>query len=339
MATPAPPVLASDIYVPQPNDTESNDATEPSPQRQKLNTDIKAIDQALEGGFDFGVMHCITAEPDHDAKELLQTLLVSHLCSTTNAAATVVDSALSFDLLGLYRALESSLTTANEEAKPMLERLKIMKVFDCIGLTEALSELREDLERESIAGEHVQQKPFPKSTIEDSEDEDDMLDVPSPKGQPPALQPQKVVKQPARRLLVINDISKVVSPLIKNNYASGQAVMASLMRSLRHITTQNDLCTVLFSNASNKPATEDDTSSLFGSCTIRPSLGPTFGHLVDVQLYLHQIPARRITEAERAGKAVEMVNILEVIQDTAGLRYGRWAPFVCRPDGRVADVS
>ncbi|KAK4507390.1 hypothetical protein PRZ48_001125 [Zasmidium cellare] len=340
MAAAAPPILASDIYTPNDEDlwpTETDSSTAPPAKRRKLNTGVKAIDSALEGGFECGGIHCITAEPDQDVKEVLQTILVSHLRGSTNATATVIDSSLSFDLLGLFRALEGSLeesSNVGEDAKAMLERLKIMKVFDSIGLSEAVGELREDLEHPP---EQVQPKTFPKSTIEDSEDEDEMLDdVPLKQPSPPKV-PE--TKEPPRKLLIIDNISKVISPLIKSNYTNGQAVLATLMRSLRHITRQHELCTIMFGTASNKPASEEDTASLFASCTIRPALGPTYGQLLDVHLYLHQIPSRKAADAEQAGKAVEMVNILEVVQDTIGMRYGRWAPFVCEADGTLTDFS
>ncbi|KAF2161742.1 hypothetical protein M409DRAFT_27799 [Zasmidium cellare ATCC 36951] len=341
MAAAAPPMLAADMYTPKADDdtwpTELDDLQEPPAKRQKLNTGVKAIDQALDGGFDFGSIHCITAEPDQEIKEVLQTLLLSHLCGSTHATTTVIDSSLSFDLLGLYHALESSSKESqnmNQDAKVMLERLKIMKVFDCIGLAEAVGELRENLEHPP---EDVQAKPVPKSTIEDSEDEDEMLDDPLPKRQPPMPAPDETKKEPPRHLLIIDNISKVISPLIKSNYTNGQAGLASLMRSLRHIAREHELCTVMFSTASNKPATEDDTASLFASCTIRPALGPTFGQLLDVHLYLHQIPSRKVAEADNPGSTVEMVNILEVVQDSIGVRYGRWAPFLCKADGTLTD--
>lgn len=345
MATPAPPILASDIYSPSINDLwpgESSDTIEPQAKRRKLSTSVNAIDQALEGGFDFGAIHCITSEPDQDVRELLQTLLTSHLCSSRNATATVVDTSLAFDLLGLYRMLESTLKDspdAAQDAKEVLECLKIMKVFDDVGLSEAFAEIREDLDNEPVITEQTEPRKFPKSTIEDSEDEDEILDGTSPKKPAAMTEQQEIEPRPKRRLLIIDDLSKIISPLIRSNYANGQAVLASLMRSLRHTTKEHDLCTIIFSNASNRPGTEDDTASLFASCSIRPALGPSLGPLVDVQSYLHQIPSQRTSEAEKQGKEVQMINVLEVVQDAIGMRYGRWAPFVRKEDGRLAAVS
>lgn len=331
MATPAEPLLASNIWHSQADNLD----TERPAKRLKISTGATAVDTALQGGFDTGIVTCITSEPDHGTNDFVHGLLLSHLLSAPNATATVIDSSLSFDLRKLFKAIEAS-SKDRQEAIKVLDRLKIMKVFDFVGLSEAIQELRESLEEQAMSPSTTRKAP--KATIPDSQGEDDELfDNPSPEGEPT----EEIA--PGPNLLIIDSISHVVAPLIKNNYAQGQALLYSLMRSLGHLTRAQSICTVVLSTAmTNKPSADEATLSMFRSCTIRPVLGNGLGYLLDVHLYLHKLPRRSSQpDGERSGqqsKSANMVSVLEVVQDRMSDRLGRWAPFVFGDNGKIVNI-
>lgn len=329
------PLLASNIWQAQ---HLASRGEEQRAKRLKISTGAPAIDSALDGGFDIGSVTCITSEPDHGADDVVHGLLVSHLLSTSHASATVIDSSLSFDPRKLYRAMET-LCEDRSAAMKVLDRLKIMKVFDYVGLAEALSELREILEERTVTVDPAMEAP--KATIPDSqgEDDDEVLDGPSP-----AQEASGEEDVPMPNLLIIDSISHVIAPLIKNNYAQGQALLSSLMRSLGHLTRTQSLCTVVLSTAmTNKPNADEETLSIFRSCTIRSVLGNGLGYLLDVHVYLHRLPTRS-TESygemvKQHARSRESVRVLEIVQDRFYERFGRWAPFVCGEDGRLKDMT
>lgn len=335
MATAAEPLLASNIWQSL-NDADSLDTERPA-KRLKISSGATALDAALDGGFDVGSITCITSEPDHGVNDVVHGLLVSHLLSASNASATVIDSSHSFDLRRLFKAVEAS-SKDRDEAIKVLDRLKIMKVFDYVGVTEAMSELRE-LE-EQRARPLLPAMKVPKATIPDSQgdDEEEVLDSPSPSKALPEDEAQ------GTSLLIIDSVSHVVAPLIKNNYAQGQALLSSLMRSLGHLTRMQSLCTVVLSTAlTSKPSPGEETLSLFRSCTIRPLLGSGLGYLLDVHMYLHRLPSRSTQpQAGNMGQhktSASLVNVLEIVRDRFAGRVGRWAPFVYGEDGRLMNIA
>lgn len=341
MATPAEPLLASNIYLSQKN--KESEEHHPA-KRRKISSGATSIDNTLDGGFDIGSITCITSEPDHGANDLVHGLLVAHLLSSLKATATVIDSSHSFDLRRLFRAIEASLRGDREAAIKVLDRLKIMKVFDYVGVSEALVELQEESEARAISSSSdPTNKAVPKATIPDSQDDEDeeVLDSPSPEKKAPEDDDGDTE---APNLLIIDSISQLIAPLIKNNYTQGQALLSSLMRSLGHLTRSQDLCTVVLSTAlSNRPSPGEGILSLFRSCTIRPLLGSGLGYLVDVHLYLHRLPRRfagsHDAESGHQSKLGRMVSVLEVVQDRHGGRFGRWSPFEYGEDGRLMNMS
>ncbi|CAK4031495.1 Hypothetical predicted protein [Lecanosticta acicola] len=338
MATPAEPILASEIGHSRVNDTSNAKSPlgMPPSRPRRLRFENKTLDSAFEGGLGYQSVHCIVSEPDNGASELVHALIASHLRSFLEARATVIDSTLSFDVRRLFTILGDG-EAGKDGAMKMLGRLDIMKVFDYVGLTEAVAELRDVLEGKQESGQPNLQpaaKTFP-STIEDSEeDEDEMLDDIPPAGnekpQPAPALADTAEEQPAVRLLIVNNISQLMMPQVKNNYTHGQALIATFMRSLQHLTQSHNICTVLLSNTANKPAKDDEKLSLFKSCALRPALGLGFGYLVDVQTYLHKLPIKR--------QSTELAHVLEIVQDRESGRFGRWAAFTCDADGRLRDL-
>lgn len=126
----------------------------------------------------------------------------------------------------------------------MLDRVKVMRVFDFEGMLEGIAELREDLEGRQYAAESTAMElniqddvQAPRGTVADSQDEDDedeMLLSPDPGQdttnqettnsgtveQPSILQRDK----PDNGILIIDNLTQVISPLLKNNYAQGPSI-------------------------------------------------------------------------------------------------------------------
>lgn len=145
--------------------------------------------------------------------QLAFAFLVTHLLSSTTSQAVLIDATGTFDVLRLYNTVMSRLrrlpdgsnTTKEEDkeaaAAEILDRVKIMRVFDVLGMVEAISEIRENLESQqrglereeethtkpAAARVEPQQQPQRqesnrklqriRSTIPDSDDEEDEDDV------------------------------------------------------------------------------------------------------------------------------------------------------------------
>lgn len=324
MAPAAEPILASALWKPHPARKQS---PEGAPKRKRLVTGCHTIDTALRNGLDHGSISCISGEPDTGIRELIQALLVSQLLSSAATTATIIDTGLSLDVRKLHQALTSRMSdrsNASEQAAKLLDRVKIMKVFDFVGLTESLAEVRDELEGKPTPPPNPSPRPasnVPRGTIGDSEDEDEdellaprtIQLAPSTTTKPPPAEPT---------LLIISTLSLLTLPLLKSNYVSGQALLTSFMRSLTHLTTRHNICTVLTNGVmwNNK---RDETPSIFSSCALQPTLGRAFGYALDVYLLVHSM-AKGTTDG---GEGKEKVEVLEVLHDRYGDRVGRWAAF------------
>lgn len=356
----AEPTLASTLWANH-LAAQQDDTTQPPAKRRKLATSLRDLDHALEGGLEYGSIHCISAEPSSNSvHDLTLALIVSHLLASQDTVVTVIDTTLGFDIRGLHQRLGDALRERNEDGEgkvmEVLGRVSVMKAFDFVGMTECLAEVRESLERPAVS-DPAEKRPAapPKGTIDDSEDEgDDMLDdAPSPPLHPPpplAAHPSVKCGPPNVRsgFLLINNITQPTAPLLKNNHVQAQALLTSFMRSLSHLTESHDLCTLLLNNASTyavAQAKAEPSPSIFSSCALRPALGKTFTYLVDVHVLVHEVPrtaegARAVYGGERQGREeVEMGRVFEVLQDRYGGRVGSWAAFSVDAEGRPRDVG
>lgn len=352
MATPADPILASTIWTAH-TATYGATTTDSSRWPTKLTTGLRSLNEALNGGLDYGSISCISAEADSGVGELALALLVSHLLGSEDASATVIDTTLSFDLRKLHARLVHALQTHGQDAglaMGVLGRLKIMKVFDFVGLTESMAEVADSLEGRASAtaggAEAETHLAAPRGTVGDSEDEEDeMLDEPTPPEQ--ANVPCIATEPPAgggdstpTGLLLIDSISHVAAPLLKNNHAQAQALLTSFMRSLGYLTRAHDLCTILINGTVTYANSKEESPSIFISSTPRPALGKTFNYLLDLHLLVHQVPktavdAKAIYGGQRSNRDPEMGSVVEVLQDRSGGRIGRWAAFCGEEDGRL----
>ncbi|KAL1613570.1 hypothetical protein SLS54_010475 [Diplodia seriata] len=214
---------------------------------------------------------------DDDDDELAFAFLTTHLLSQPANQAVVIDTTGTFDVLRLYNAILSTIrhdpshgriNTAVEEqeaaAEKTLGKLKIMRVFDFLGMIEAISEVREILEiqQHGQKGQKNNQSHRPtgvedqvpaneqesgrglqrvRSTIPDSddemeedEDEDVMLlekEVKPPEDERTERRAEQVQEEDNKMeeeveegrvgMIVVDNITHAVSPMVKTNYAQG----------------------------------------------------------------------------------------------------------------------
>lgn len=359
------PILASSLW----NMDETSESFEPSVKKRKLGTGCAHIDESLGGGFDYGSISCISSEPESGSKELSYSLIATHLLLSSQREATIVDTTNSFDVRRLHKRLVSGLQErkndddAKAKAAQVLERVQIMKAFDFVGMTECVAELRESLEsREQKISQQGPESsswepkaPAPRGTVGDSEDEDDMLDDIEPISleKRPSLPPkpvepeEKPPEDDPQHLLIIDNITYVASPIIKNSHVQGQALLATFMRSLAHLIRTHDICTILHNAVMTyqPKSTTEPTPSVFSSCTLRPALGKSFAFLLDMHLLLHKVPitaadAKSVYAAHSAipKSSERLASVLEVLQDRHSDRVGHWSAFKADADGNLARV-
>lgn len=350
MAMPAEPILASALWTADP--VAPQDATDTI--RQDLSSGCPNIDKAIGGALQYKKLCCVSAEANSGGRNLCEAYVVSHLLSSQNTIATIIDSALSFDVRNFHKLVLSRLEgqpEAQQIAMTALERLKIMKVFDVEGLTDSIMEARTTIE--GLSSKHEAQSEeltAPRGTIGDSEDEDEdeMLDAPSP---PPAMKVEmshRNVNQEGSslHLLLIDSISHVFAPMMRNRYVEGQALLISFMRSLAHLTTANRMLTILSNDAVPRANIKDESPSAFSSCTVRPALGRSLEHMLDTHLLVHQTTNKtKISDENRRRFQAEIpteektISVVEVIQDRHGDAFGRWAAFTIDDSGSLRDYN
>ncbi|KAF2114441.1 hypothetical protein BDV96DRAFT_494463 [Lophiotrema nucula] len=168
---PAEPILASSLI----DDEELGSIvsrifleTKKTERKDVVRTGVSSVDEALEGGLERGGMVGVSGEVGAGSNEMCTALLVSSLLQDTMTAAAVVDTAGNFDIVRVYtlilsrvqqdeellqrlRAEEASGSESSVEdtAAKVLDRLKIMRVFDFVGVMEAVGEIRDGLEGRS----------------------------------------------------------------------------------------------------------------------------------------------------------------------------------------------
>ncbi|KAL6704108.1 hypothetical protein ACN47E_008771 [Coniothyrium glycines] len=128
-----------------------------------LGTGVESVDEVFAGGLEGARVVSLGAEPGAGGSELCQMWLVSALFTHGDSTAAVVDTTGNFDILRLYtfilaklqrdaRLLESMRLLSGVEESPedvaarLLDRVKIMRVFDFVGVREAVGEIRDELE-------------------------------------------------------------------------------------------------------------------------------------------------------------------------------------------------
>ncbi|KAF1816547.1 hypothetical protein P152DRAFT_127479 [Eremomyces bilateralis CBS 781.70] len=271
-------------------------------------------------------------------------LLAEHLLESLGSSAAIVDTTGVLDLFWLRQVLAATIdgrqsgqskADAASCLTGLLARIRIIRVFDHIGIQEALDEV--------------------KATH----------DMPDPKDN---------TRGPADKVegkvdfVVIDNLSNCFTPLIKTGYTSGNAVLSSFLRSLNALcrshsvtvvvintalpprrpgfSTYSTLPTAIFSDDSAQQASFSldnirPTSSVFSTraAQAQPALGRALQRFASLHIFMH---AAASTRGDRAaddhahsgfhgtgyiGSSGSYHLVVEVIGDKSGGRRGRWDAF------------
>lgn len=108
------------------------------------------------------------------------------------------------------------------------------------------------------------------------------------------------------------------------------------MRSLRHLTTRHNICTLLLNSAvgfspnlTSYHRQSSSNASIFSSTLGKPALGKSYAYCIDTSVFLSRVPKGR-EDAEKeytGGGGGVKVGVLEVLADRYGRREGRWGSF------------
>ncbi|KAK7615182.1 hypothetical protein JOL62DRAFT_144584 [Phyllosticta paracitricarpa] len=180
---PIQPLLASDLF-------SAAKSTRTQQEKERTRTGCKAVDGALKGGIESGQagLVAVTGDKGSGRTALAFALLSSHLLSSPTTHATLIDTASTFDVARLYTTLLSQLRQRRrlaraqlrnqmapqpqqqqvqrqadadagddgdeeEEAERVLDRVYHARVFDFVGMVDAVTEVRERLERQTQRAE------------------------------------------------------------------------------------------------------------------------------------------------------------------------------------------
>ena len=224
------------------------------------------------------------------------------------------------------------------EATKLLNRVRVMRIFDMTGLMETLAELREGASPQLAQGGRRQTE-----IVDSDEDpEDAIADTDLDKSNQPEPGTSSADKLATKvGMAIISSISKVVSSAVSKNSVQGHAMMASFMRTLTHLTSHYHLCTIVVNtivenehqtSQTNRHRRLDEGASIFASSFARPALGLPFTNTIDTSLLLSRLPktkshATTAYGSNKAGRAWETAVIIEVLKDKYGSREGRWVAF------------
>ncbi|KAF2200117.1 hypothetical protein GQ43DRAFT_441887 [Delitschia confertaspora ATCC 74209] len=281
------------------SDSDLDDIFDTPSKPNGLRTGIKSVDDALGGAFgrEEGAVVGISGERGVGKTGLSLSLVTSLLLHPPSSAscAAIIDTTGNFDVFRIYTFLllrlqsdaellnqlrkGEEMESVEDVAAKVLERVKIMRVFDFEGLMEAVEEVREELnggsksknihQEATIIATPVQEedepkvvKPTRKEVIGDSEDEDDDDDMlfncntdakpivtPPPPNPEPAEQEKQEQDEAPISFVLINDISSAITPMMKNNYVQASTLLATFLRILAHLTHTHGLTTILLNPA------------------------------------------------------------------------------------------
>lgn len=243
-------------------------------------------------------------------------------------------------------ALENSKEAMIEKATFMLDRVKVMRVFDFAGVVEAISEVKDKMEEIAQKGEKPPVVAFQKRRGEVGDSEEEFSEEEEVQAETRQGNVTLGIHEGGEPhggpvgMIVFDTITNVVSAMIAKSQIQGQALLASFMRSLHHLTFRHHICTILTNaavseNPSKNPGYKHgprDDVSIFSSTMGKPALGKTFTYLIDTSIFLSTVPktSNDATIAFGDGGGVSSYQkalILEVLKDRCGTREGRWAAF------------
>ena len=293
--------------------------------------------------------------------------IASHMLASEYGEAAVVDTTGSFSPLRLRDVLvfrleaqlqrdslrqtgymyESMHSNNNDQrsqiiaqATAMLDRVKVMRVFDFAGLVEAIGEIQQmrenhlrDLQNQREA------KACTRKEVIDSEDELDDDDDDNDAARMDSEIHSEAKNDGAIGMILVDTMTNVVSAVVSKSQVQGQALLANFMRSLYHLTDHDNICTILINAVVNVSTTKtseyrrrvEDNVSIFSSTIGRPAMGKSFTYLIDASILVSTIPKTSKDASIAHGNDTELpygkAFTIEVIKDRCGSREGKWAAF------------
>ena len=258
--------------------------------------------------------------------------------------------------VGAKSEVDEDAASLIEEATGLLDRVKLMRVFDFAGLVEAVGEVGEQREeRDMNVRSDDAMRDTRKQTrheVGDSEEEEDEEEESGDEmpnvghmgvgevEEMAGLEARDVDKGGGVGMIIVDNITNVASGVVSRSPVHGQALLASFMRSLQYLTSRRQLCTILINSAvgvnpSANPEynrRQDDNVSIFSSSLGKPALGKMFPYLIDTSIFLSILPQRRDDAVVAYGNVAEgrtwrRLVVLEVLKDRHSAREGRWTAF------------
>lgn len=245
----------------------------------------------------------------------------------------------------MYQKLSSAARVPRQESLQakvalMLDRVKILRVFDFAGVVEAVNEVRELLEEHdrdlsSSANPETEPSERPREIASSQDDDSKSLHD----GEAQAFD-TTAPKAPRIGMIIIDNIASPTSPLLSRTSIQALALISTFLRSLTHLTRHYTLCTILLNaTVSSNPTANayssrhrQDNVSIFASATGKPALGKTYAHMIDTSIIMSRVPKRKEDADAALGEkgGWEGVNVVEVLYDRSGQTEGEWAAFEVR---------
>ncbi|KAF3038365.1 hypothetical protein E8E12_008479 [Didymella heteroderae] len=135
---------------------------------------IRSLDAALGAAFQPASLVTLSAETSKSLTPIAQALLVDALLRYPEQSVAVVDATGNFDVVALYKLVLARLERESgkaglemegsggggvqEMAARTLDRVRILRVFDFVGMKEAVGELRDGLEGKERGNDVVQEE-------------------------------------------------------------------------------------------------------------------------------------------------------------------------------------
>ena len=232
-----------------------------------------------------------------------------------------------------------------EKATLMLDRVKVMRVFDFAGVVEAVSEVNELMENITQKLDEPPIEAARKTRVEigDSEDElddEELQNEANQENEKLGASQSNDLQSSSVGMIIFDPITGVVSAMMVKSQVQGQALLANFMRSLHHLTNRYHICTILTNAAVGKDLSSNsryqrgprEDVSIFSSTLGKPALGKTFTFLIDTSIFLSVVPKTNSDAIiafgdGREASSYQKALIIEVLKDRCGTREGRWAAF------------
>ncbi|KAL6713272.1 hypothetical protein ACLMJK_008737 [Lecanora helva] len=328
-------------------------------------------ENALDGGFRYGEITSIAGKTGTGKTLMTYHAIASHLITSEGGEVALIDTTGSFSPLRLRDVLAFRLEARrqrdnyrhsgymyesnqskeagesdelSDQATSMLDRVKVMRVFDFAGVVEAVGEVREMIEQSYLSAEKSEHaRAARKHEIQDSEEEldDDNDDDDNEEGEP-SRKAALNLQEPAVRgigMIIVDTIANVVNSVMSKSQVQGQALLASFMRSFQYLVARSHICAILVNAVVGVNSTKnsdyrtyaDEHASVFSSTLGKPALGKSFSYTIDTSILMSVVPKTSadatIEMGDRPGLPYEKALVIEILKDRYGAREGRWVAF------------